>query len=429
MKLKLFALIAALACSMVAVAQDNEDYYKENYLRYENLVYDPNIRTVIFERYGVQFSDPVMILGSSEQLFLSFDDISAEYKSLMFTLVHCDASWNPSNLMQNEYLDGFFEERIDNYQYSFNTLQKYIHYEQVIPGREARPKLSGNYLLMVYPEGYPDKPVLTRRMMVLQQEVTVEAEVDRATVVSLRETHHEIDFSINYPAVKVANPFEDIKIVLRQNNRWDNAIYGLKPLFLKENMLEYDYEDGNLFPAGNEFRNFDVTTLRMQTLYVRNIVQSDNGFTAVLMEDRSKSADRYVVEPDINGNRLIRNQHVSNSDLEAEYVSVKFRLKHELLANGNFYVFGSLSDWRCTRENMMTYNPDENAYEALLYLKQGYYNYEYVFVQDGKKVCDETLVEGSHYETENQYCIMVYYRPMGGRYDRLVNYTPLKSKF
>lgn len=415
--------------SFTSRAQDTEDYYREGYMRYENLIYNPDIKTIIFERYGVQFSDPIMKLGSPEQLFLSFDDISGQFKSYVYTLVHCDASWQPSNLMPNEYLAGFFEERIDNYESSFNTLQGYIHYSVTIPGRDVRPTLSGNYLLKVYVEGESEKPVFTRRMMVLEQLVTVEATVDRGTVVSTRDTHHEIDFNIYYPAVKVANPFEDIKVVLRQNNRWDNAIFGLKPLFLKDNLLEYDYEEGNLFAAGNEFRNFDATSLRMQTLYVRNIVQASNGFTVVLMDEKSRSADKYVFESDINGNRLIRNQHMSNSDIEAEYVSVKFRLKHELLANGNFYVFGALSDWRCTRENMMTYNPDENAYEALLYLKQGYYNYEYVFVQDGKKTCDETLAEGSHYETENQYSILVYYRPMGGRYDKLVSFTTMNSKY
>jgi hypothetical protein len=421
-------LLFTTLCPTRVTAQD-DDYYREGYLRYENLIYKNTIKTVIFERYGVQFSDPVITLGSAEQVYLSFDDLEGDFKSYSYTLIHCDASWQPSNLIPNEYLAGFFEDRIDTYESSFNTIQTYTNYRLLIPGREVRPMISGNYVLKVYVEGENEKPILTRRMMVVEPVVVVDAEVDRGTLVSTRETHHEIDFSIHYPAIKVSNPFDDIKVVLRQNNRWDNAITGLKPLFVKDNLLEYDYEEGNTFPAGNVFRSFDATTTRMQTLYVRNIIQAVNGYTIVLMDDKSRAADQYVVESDIDGNRLIRNQHANNYDLESEYVSVKFRLRHEILANGNFYVFGALSDWRTSKEFMMTYNPDENAYEALIYMKQGYYNYEYVFVEDGKKTCDETLVEGSHYETENMYSILVYYRPMGGRYDKLVSHKRLNSRF
>ncbi|HEX5003531.1 MAG TPA: type IX secretion system plug protein domain-containing protein [Bacteroidia bacterium] len=410
-------------------AQQQDEYFSEGYMRYENMIYKSNIKTVIFEKYGVQFSDPVITLGSGEQLFLSFDDLDGDFKSYAYTLIHCDASWHPTNLMPNEFLEGFYEEHIDNYETSFNTIQKYTHYMLTLPGRDVRPMISGNYLLKIFVEGQNDHPVITRRMMVLEPLVVVDAKVNRGTITDTRETCHEIDFAIHYPAIKVANPFEDVKVVLRQNNRWDNAIFGLKPLFLKDNLLEYDYEEGNIFKAGNEFRNFDATSLRLQSIYVKNIVEADNGFTVVLMPEISRAFDRYVFENDIDGNRLIRNQHVNNSDIEAEYVSVKFTLKHELLANGNFYVFGALSDWRTSKEFMMNYNPDENAYEALLYLKQGYYNYEYVFVADGKHVCDDTLVEGSHYETENNYSILVYYRPLGGRYDKLVNYTKMNSKF
>ena len=59
-------------------------------------------------------------------------------------------------------------------------------------------------------------------------------------------------------------------------------------------------------------------------------------------------------------------------------------------------------------------------YEAALLLKQGYYNYGYVFVPDGERRGRMPAGDGSFYEAENEYTILVYYRPAAGRYDRLV---------
>ncbi len=409
-------------------AQDTTDYYASGYLRYENFVYNKNIRTVVFEQANLRLSDPVIELNRPEKLILSFDDLEGDYKNYMYTLIHCDAAWNPSSLLQNEYLSGFTEDRIINYRTSFNTLQPYTHYEQEIPGREVLPILSGNYLVKVYIEGAPETPVLTRRMMVLHARATIEANVHRATIVNDMDRKQEVDFSIFHQGLQVVNPFEDIKVVIQQNSRWDNSIKGLRPLFLKDNELDYNYEEENTFNAGNEFRTFDTRTLRMQTQFVENILRTETGYTVVLTTDLSRSFGRYVTENDINGKFLVKTQDGRDNDLEGEYASVKFTLKHEILTNGNFYVFGALSDWKTTPENKMVYNDDEARYEALLFLKQGYYDYQYVFVPDGALIADETVVEGSHYETENEYNIFVYYRGTGTRYDALVAFKKLKSR-
>jgi len=422
--------ILILCCPYTHIfAQDTTDFYASGYLRYEDYVYNKNIKTVVFEQAVLRLSDPVIELGQGEKLILSFDDLEGDYKNYMYTLIHCDASWNASQLMQNEYLRGFTEDRILNYRTSFNTLQPYTHYEQEIPGREVIPFLSGNYILKVYIEGYPEVPILTRRMMILQAKASIEATVHRATIVSDMDLKQEVDFSIFYRGLQVVNPFEDIKVVVQQNGRWDNCITGLRPLYLKDNQLEYDYEEENTYNGGNEFRTFDIRTLRMQTLYVEKIIQTTDGYTTILTTDHSRSFGRYSVQNDINGKFLVKTQDGRDNDLEGEYSNVKFTLKHEIMANGNFYVFGALSGWKTVPENKMTYNYDDLVYEAVLFLKQGYYDYEYVFLPDGATVPDETLVEGNHNETENDYNIFVYYRALGSRYDQLVALKKLNSKF
>ncbi len=414
--------------SHATIAQDTTDYYTSGYLKYENCIYKSNIKSVVLEQVNLRLSEPIIELGMNDRLILSFDDLDGDFKNYSYTLIHCDANWAPSNLLQNEYLSGFTEDRILDYRTSFNTIQNYTHYIQEIPGREAKPIVSGNYLVKVYIEGEPDFPVLTRRMMVIQSKTSIEATVQRATIVSNRDSRQEIDFSIFYKGIQISNPFEDVKVVLMQNGRWDNAITGLKPLFLRDNQLEYNYDEENTFDAGNEYRTFDLRTLRVQTQYVKDIVHGPDGYTVVLTPSISRSFDRYVFENDINGKFLIKNQDGRDNDLESEYVKVKFNLKHDILANGNFYVFGALSDWKTSPDNKMTYNYDEGAYEALLFLKQGYYDYQYVFLEDGSKVPDATVVEGNHYETGNEYTILVYYRQLGGRYDQLVGIKRIDTR-
>ncbi|MFM7177732.1 MAG: DUF5103 domain-containing protein [Bacteroidota bacterium] len=416
-----------LAKCLPAVAQES-DYYTENYRRYEDFVYVENIKSVVFEQAGLRLSEPILQIGSDEMLLLKFDDLDADNKYYSYTLIHCNADWTPSNLLQSDYLQGFTEDRITDYKSSFNTIQSFTHYQLLIPGREVRPILSGNYLVKVYPEGEPDKPVITRRMMVVEPRTVIDAHVHQATTVQDRDSKQEVDFTISYQGLQVSNPFDDIKVVVKQNGRWDNAVTDLKPLFLKDNLLDYSYDGENSFNGGNEFRTFDTRTLRILTQNVKEILKGNDGFTIVLMPAESRSFKRYSVENDINGRFLIRNQDGRDDDLEGEYLRVKFTLKHDILTDGNYYVFGSLSDWRCGPANKMNYNYDEGSYEALLYLKQGYYDYVFGFLKDGAQFCDETIAEGSHYETVNEYTILVYHRATGTRADKLVGVKKVISR-
>ena len=424
----LIGMLLLSAAGVLAQEEDTTDYFATGFLRFEDFVYNNKIKTVVLEQAALKLSDPIIELGMPEKLILSFDDLEGDYKNYMYTLIHCDANWNQSTLQPNEYLGGFAEDRILEYRTSFNTLQPYTHYVQEIPGREVRPTISGNFLVKVFVEGYPEVPVLTRRMMILETRTGIEANEHRATMVNDMYTKQEIDFSVFYKTIQVTNPFEDIKVVIQQNGRWDNAIYGLKPLFLKDSELDYSYDGENTFNGINEYRTFDLRTLRVQTQFVKEIIQDPAGYTVVLQPDQSRSFARYLTENDINGKMLVRNQDGRDDNLEGEYATVKFTLKHEILAHGNFYVFGALSGWRTTPENKMVYNYDEGQYEATLFLKQGYYDYQYVFLPDGTVVPDETIVEGSHYETENEYNILVYFRPVGGRYDRLVGWRKINSR-
>ncbi len=398
------------------------EYFKENYLRAEDYVYKPNIKTVLFYREGFVLTSPVINLNGEEKLVLDFDDLDGTYKRMRYTLIHCDANWAPSDLLPNEYLNGFYDDDIRDYKFSFNTLQKYIHYTITLPTERMTPILSGNYLLKVYMEDNPDDLVLTRRMMIVDPKVTINAVVKQPTIVEYRNYKQEVDFSIDKTGYTINNPYQDLKIVLQQNGRWDNAITNLKPLYIKGDILDYNYEEENVFTGGNIFRWFDIKGMNFYTEFIQRIVKDSIGYEVFLKDEERKTFKVFVSQKDINGRMFIKSDdNIKDNDIEAEYVYVHFFLKYEApLTGGSLYILGALTDWAYSKDAKLSYNYNRRGYEATLYLKQGYYNYQYVYLDNTSHAGDETLVEGMHYETDNEYTIYAYTREQGKMYDVLV---------
>ncbi len=404
------------------------DYYGDNSLRYEDFVYKKNIKTVQLRDESFELTQAILNLDSQEKLKLSFDDLDADLKNYSYTIIQCNANWEPSDLMANEYIDGFIENSVLDYRYSFNTLQKYTHYNFVFPNNSMRITKSGNYLLKVYLESNPENLIITRRFMVFQNKVAIESKVTAASIIEDRLFKHEIDFTIDHGGYPITNPYGDLKIVITQNNRWDNAKINLKPLFVKDQQLVYDYDQENVFDGGNEFRYFDTRSVRYHAGGIKAIFKDSLGIHVDLVSDEKRSFKRYYSQPDMNGDFLIKVQEGNNSEVEADYCYVTFFLPYDdPLTDGNLYVFGAVNAWKCGTENLMHYNPKRFGYECTLYLKQGYYNYEYVFLKDGENAADQTLIEGMHYETEDDYTIYVYHRQQGLFYDQLIGVKRLNS--
>jgi hypothetical protein len=406
----------------------SDDYYGSNTIRYEDYVYKKNIKTVQLRDESFELTKAILNLGSDEKLKLSFDDLDADLKNYSYTLIHCNYNWEPSDLMPNEYIDGFLDNSINDYRYSFNTLQKFTHYNVSFPNNSMRITKTGNYILKVYQDNNPESIVITRRFMVFQNKISIESNVFAASIIEDRLFKHEIDFKINYSGYQINNPYSDLKIVLTQNNRWDNAKTNLKPVFVKDQELVYDYDEQNVFAGGNEFRFFDIRSIRYHSERIYAVKTDSAGNHVELYKDEKRSFKRYYSQSDMNGDFLIKVQEGSNSEVEADYCYVTFFLPYDApLTDGNLYVFGAFNAWKCNTENLLHYNPARFGYECTLYLKQGYYNYEYVFLKDGEVAADETLIEGMHYDTENDYSIYVYHRQPGTFYDQLIGVKRLNS--
>ena len=396
---------------------------------YNNHIYQSQIHTVLLHPYGFELGEPILDLQKKDTLILSFDELDTDYKNYYYTLIHCNADWTPSDLLESEYLEGFSEEPIYNFESSFNTIQSYKHYEAMIPGENMKPILSGNYLIIVFEEGQKKNPVLSKRMMIADKKVSIEAEVKRATMLDQRNYQHEVDFKVLHSGYEINNPFGDIYTVITQNNRWDNAIEGLQPIFVKNDELIYDYEEENLFDGGNEYRFFDSKSMRYFSERIKNITFENDTNKIILYTDKKRSFQRYSnLWQDINGKRLIQVQEGSHNGTEADYALTHFSLpfEHEI-THGDLYIFGQISDYGFPNSHRLKYNKETGLYEADIYLKQGYYNYEYVLLKnDGDAI--SSFIEGTHFETINNYIIYIYHRDSGENYDQLIGIKRISSK-
>lgn len=418
-------LIFFFVLFLSASAQEENFYY-------ENAVFREEIKTMLMYRDGFELSNPVYEMGEETPLVFKFDDLSGEVKDYYYTVIHCDADWNESFIPQSDYIEGFSEYPADDFARSFNTTFDYINYRIYLPNENMNFKLSGNYALVVYENGNKEDIVLSKRFYVVEPLVDLEGTVRRATLDAFRGENQEVDFTIFHENLPIDNPQQEVKVVVMQNNRWDNAIRDLKPIFIRNRALIYDYNRENVFVAGNEFRYFDNRTNRVNG---ENVLATDFHrpyFHKTLMTDEVRANRRYFEYEEMNGKYVVESQdrEVEDYDTECDYTFVHFTLPLEsILLGGSVNVFGALNYWNANKSNEMTWNFDTSAYELTLLLKQGYYNYMYVYVPQGSAVADHKNLEGSFWQTENDYQIFVYYREMASRYDRLVGYRQLNSKF
>jgi len=411
---------------------DSSVYYSESQIHYDNHTYKKEIRSVELFKSGFRLSDPVIQLNSSEILHLEFDDLKGNIKEYYYSFIHCNANWEPTELWANEYLEGMLEDRIANYDFSFNTRQAYTHYWTSFPNERIALKLSGNYLLKVYTrnEAGDEDLAFTRRFLVYDPKVSLEASIKRASTIEESETHQEIDFMIHTNGYRIDAPYQDIQVTILQNNRWDNALITLKPYMVKGDLLDYSFDNGsNQFKGGNEFRHFDLKSIRYLTDKVKEISYEEGEYHVILWETERRTFKVYLQDDDINGRYLLKTEDEASVETMGEYVSVHFFLPYAApVTHGNLYVAGGFNAWQYTPENRMKYNFTRRGYEATLRLKQGYYNYLYVLLPNNASAGDESFIEGSHFETENNYTILVYHHKRGTLYDQLIAVGSFDSK-
>ncbi len=398
--------------------------YSIIYAQNNTLITPPStIKSISLKPKRVNSDAPIIKLG--EVLELSFDDLEGDMKMYSYTIEHCDYNWNNSDLSTTEFMTGYSEDRIRDFENSFNTLQNYTHYSLQIPNQNNRIKISGNYIISILDED--DAVVFNRRFIVYQPQVQVGVTAHRSTDISSIFEKHSIQFVINNQNLFLNNPKEEIKVAVYQNSDWNSVIKNIPPKYVQGSQLLYNYVDEISFYANNEFLYFDTKEIRNATNNISQ-VRLEDIFNTYLYIDESRANTAYSYYPDVNGNFVLRTIDTDDVALEGDYSLVHFVLENRSeIQEEDVYVYGSFNDWQITEENKMMYNSREKKYEAAILFKQGFYNYTYVTADAAGKI-NTSKIEGSYYQTENQYTVLVYYKKFGDRYDQVVGIGSNDSK-
>lgn len=378
-------------------------------------VYNDDIKTVQIKSQSSQFAYPILSLNSNEKLIFSFDDLNSSNKifDYQYTIIHCNADWTQSDLIFDDYCNGFEENNIYDYSTSFNTLVSYVNFNLELPNDDINFKLSGNYIILVYKDYDIYDTVLTKRFSVTENSAIVEGSVISPQISAYKSNYQQIEFNITSNNFANGNNIQYLTVNIFQNNRPNVALTNLKPDYINGNTLKFSNPNTLIFKAGNEFRFFDTQNIRFASEKVADIKLLDQ-YNFFLVPEIERS--RYFYHKDINGKYVINNQLGTSANSDADYIKVHFYLPRDYeYPNNDVYIFGELTNWQFLPEFKMDYNYDHNIYQKTVLLKQGYYNYCYKL-----KKQDIFPLDGSFYETENDYVIYVYLHDFRMNYDKLV---------
>ncbi len=374
------------------------------------------IRTIQFNTSAEFSGTPILKLGESFEL--TFDDINGDEADYYYRIRHYNFDWTPSVLYKNEFMEGFDEVRIIDYENSFNTLQMYSHYRLKIPNEDTRKlKVSGNYMIEIYNDD--DEIVFTRKFIIYESVATVKVATKRSRDLQYINTRQAVQFEIDSPNEILRNPKRTVKILLIKNDNLTNTITNLIPQFTIGNSLIYKYDQESSFWAGNEYLAFDSKDIRASNVATQYIELQDI-YHNYLYTNVTRANRKYTYNPDINGNFVVRNLYADNSAVEADYVWMHFSLEcFEPLQGGELHIYGNFNNFTLDETTLLTFNKEKGIYENKRLFKQGYYNYKFVLLRPDGTI-DPGLVSGNFDETENQYTVIPYYRSPVGRYDRAI---------
>ncbi|MDH6358315.1 DUF5103 domain-containing protein [Parabacteroides sp. PF5-9] len=372
-------------------------------------------------------SHPYIEINNQKQIEINFDALTSGYTRYAYSIIHCNADWSKSMLSPIEYLNGFQNQPIEDFANSMGTTVQYTNYRLLLPNEEMQLKVSGNYAVQVYNEDNPSEIVLTACFSIVEPMISLSAAVSGNTNIDTNRSHQQVSFVINHKNFPITNPQNDLKIWVYQNNRRDNSVNIINPMNIRANEIEYSNMRELIFHAGNEYRRMEFLNNRYNGLHVENMSFHNPYYHVELAIDQSRANGSYQYDQDQNGRFFINCNNCNNPDTEADYNVVHFALESHKINDGNVYLCSDIYNNILNEQSQMTYNAQTGCYEKIALIKQGIYNYQYLFVPDKTNTGLTAPFEGDYSESENEYIIYVYYHSMRDRYDRLIGVQTINS--
>ena len=375
------------------------------------------IKTISFTTNNENYSTNLPIIKLGEKFTLDFDVLNNQEEDYYYTIDQLNFDWSKSQLIKSEYLRGFDNIKIQNYKTSFNTYQTYSHYKLKIPNQDVRITKSGNYILKIYDE-YGDI-AFSRKFIVYESITTVPTQIKRLRNLKYIHTKQSVSFQINPVTIQLNNPKNTVKTLIIQNNNLSTSIGNLKAQYTIGSKLIFNYDEESSFWSGNEYLFFENKEVRSSNLNIRTFNLFDI-YHNYLFTDYPRFNNSYTYNPDINGGFLTTALNADDIDIEADYVNIHFYLKNGTPRPGeSIYIIGAFNNYSMGSEYRMTYNRSSDSHELMLKLKQGFYNYKHILVNEYDEI-NQGGVSGNYDETENDYKVLIYYRGYGYRYDRVI---------
>lgn len=407
-------------------------------------IFDPKFRTITTDVSGNRLAPPVITLGSADQLHIGFDCMSEDREFLRYSIYHCNSRWEPSNLVDAEVFDGFNYADITDYAFSRATSTHYVHYSITLPNADFQFRISGNYLLKVYPENDLEKTLLQVRFMVSEGAVGIRGNATSRTDIDYNGSNQQLEFRVDLNRYPVRDAFNDLAICITQNGRTDNPAIVTHPSRMEGNTLVYEHQPQLIFPAGNEYRRMETVQMQYPGMRIDHIDYFAPYYHHFVELDKPRHSSLYTYDSTQHGRFFVREYNADDSDTEADYSVVHFVLDMLPVPGADVYIEGDFTNRRFDESSKMAYDSEAGVYHKEMLLKQGAYNYQYLTlpsgVQHGTKRRDATLLnngvnakassavtEGNFYQTVNEYLVTVYYRAPGERYDRLLGCTLIYS--
>lgn len=396
----------------------------------KNEIYDNGIESLQVVAGSKWMSLPVIQLGShtpNDIINISFDDLTHTYHRYAYKIEHCEADWTVSDqLFTSDYISGFQDgNTIEDYEESINTNTLYTHYKLEIPNRQCSLKMSGNYKVTVYDENNNDRPIFTACFMVVEPLMGVQLNVTPNTDIDINKAHQQVEMQVNYGSINVTDYSTQIKTVIMQNRRWDNARSNTKPQYIMSDGLKWEHNRDLIFQAGNEYHKYEILDVSHPTMGIDRIIWDGTNYQVYPFACEPRH--NYVYDEDANGAFYIRNSDNIENDISSEYVFVNYKLFVPEQVKGDIYINGTWTNDQFIPKYKMEFDALNKCYTAKIMQKQGYYSYQFVMLDNNGVSC-VVPSEGSFYQTENKYQALIYFRGNGERTDRLVGYQEVQIK-